>query len=117
MKFIRLHLFTFSLFILSCAAKHEDAILVPPTILDNQQLVEILTDAYLAEGATGINIKGISGQQFDSVYLFNPLKEHGCSKSKFDSSMVFYTHHPNVLKNIYDQVLEELNKIAARDSL
>jgi hypothetical protein len=31
--------------------------------------------------------------------------------------MVFYTHHPIVLKNIYDQVLEELNKIAARDSL
>jgi hypothetical protein len=117
MKFIRLHLFTFSLFILSCAAKHEDDVLVPPTILESHQLVEILTDAYLAEGAAGINIKGVSGQQFDSVYLFNPLKEHGCSKSKFDSSMVFYTHHPIVLKNIYDQVLEELNKIAARDSI
>jgi hypothetical protein len=117
MKFRLLHLLTFSIFIISCAAKHEEDVLVPPTILDNQQLAEILTDAYLAEGATGINIKGISGQQFDSVYLFNPLKEHGCSKSKFDSSMVFYTQHPIVLKNIYDQVLEKLNKIAARDSI
>jgi len=117
MTFKLLHLFTFCFLILSCAAEHEEGITVPPTILDNQQLVEILTDAYLAEGATGINIKGISGQQFDSVYLFNPLKEHACSKSKFDSSMVFYSHHPIILKNIYDQVLEKLNKIAARDSI
>ena len=115
MKLKLLHLF--SIFIVSCSAKHEDAVLVPPSILTNNQLVEILTDAYLAEGATGINIKGISGQQFDSVYLFNPLKEHTCSKSKFDSSMIFYAHHPIVLKTIYDKVLENLNKIAAKDSL
>lgn len=109
--------FTISiLFLVSCSVKDTDVV-IPETILSKEETIKIITDCYLAEGASGINVKAVTGQNIDSVYLFNPLKDNNCTKAKFDSSILFYSKHPVMLKQIYDDVLEELNKIAAKGKL
>jgi hypothetical protein len=109
--------FTISiLFLVSCSVKDTDVV-IPETILSKEETIKIITDCYLAEGASGINVKAVTGQNIDSVYLFNPLKDNNCTKTKFDSSILFYSKHPVMLKQIYDDVLEELNKIAAKGKL
>ena len=110
-------LFCVTIFLMSCAAKHDDEVVIPESILSQEQMITILTDAYLGEGASSINVKNVTGQEIDSVYLFNPLKENNCSKSTFDSSISFYTKNPILFKHIYDEVLKKLNKIEVKEKL
>ena len=106
--------FCVSLLFVSCRPIQEVDETVPESLLSEDQLVNVLTDAYLAEGASGINIKGVAGQKFDSAYVFNPLKDNGIRKTKFDSTMSYYTKHPKKLKIIYDKILDKLSVIQAK---
>jgi hypothetical protein len=90
---------------------------IPTSILNKQQMIDILTECYLAEGAAGINVKSATGQQIDSVYLFNPIKDNNCSQTKFDSSITFYSQQPLLFKEIFDKVLEKINKISAKGKI
>ncbi len=103
--------------LVSCKPDKEEDVVMPSYLLSEEQLVNVLTDAYLSEGASGINVKNVIGEKYDSAYVFNPLQEHGISKSKFDSTMNFYTQHPQKLKLIYDKVLEKLSVIQANGKL
>jgi hypothetical protein len=102
-------LFIVSALLFSCKPKNEEDEVVPKTVLTEEQLVKVLTDSYLAEGASGINVKSVAGEKFDSTYLFNPLKDNHIEKAKFDSSMAYYTRHPKKLKIIYEKVLDKLS--------
>jgi hypothetical protein len=110
-------LFIFSVVLFSCAPKNDADEVVPETLLTEEQLVNVLTDAYLAEGASGINIKNVPGEKFDSVYLFNPLKDNTIDKVKFDSTMAYFTKHPKKLKLIYDKVLEKMSLAQAKGTV
>jgi hypothetical protein len=101
------------LFFSSCKPTSEEDEVVPETVLSEEQLVNVLTDAYLAEGASGINVKNVTGEKFDSAYVFNPLKDNNIDKVLFDSSMAYYTRHPKKLKIIYDKILVKLSVIQA----
>ena len=106
-------IFFFFFLLNACSVKKEE-VTVPKSILSNEELTAILTECYLVESAYGLNVKMAPGQFMDSIYMFNPVKDHKCSKGKFDSSLLFYSQHPIILKQIYDTVLERLNKIQAK---
>ncbi|MES2512777.1 MAG: DUF4296 domain-containing protein [Bacteroidota bacterium] len=106
-----------SILLFSCKPKDEDDEPVPTGILSEEQLVKVLTDAYLAEGASGINIKNVSGEKYDSAYIFNPLKDNHIEKAQFDSTMSYYTKHPKKLKIVYDKILEKLSAVQANGKL
>jgi len=103
--------------LISCKPKQEEDEPIPTTILNEEQLINVLTDAYLGEGASGINVKNVSGPKYDSVYLFNPLKDNGVDKAKFDSTIIYYSQHPKKLKLVYDKVLDRLSQIQANGNL
>lgn len=104
----------FVVVLVSCKPNQEEATVSPDNILNEETMVNILTDAYLAEGASGINVKGANGIQFDSVYMFNPFKDHNVTRGKFDSSLTYYSQNPKKLKTIYDQVLQKLSEYQGR---
>ncbi len=110
-------LFIVSILLFSCKPPKEEDEVVPETIMNEEQLVNVLTDAYLAEGASGINVKNVTGEKFDSTYIFNPLKDNNVEKAKFDSSMVYYSKHPKKLKIIYNKVLDKLSAAQAKGKL
>jgi len=110
-------LFIVSFLLFSCTPPKEENEVVPDSILSEEQLVILLTDAYLAEGASGINVKSVTGEKFDSTYIFNPLKDNHIDRAKFDSSMVYYTKHPKKLKLIHDKVLDKLSAAQAKGKL
>ncbi len=101
----------------SCAPKDEEKATVPDYILKENVFVDVLTDCYLGEGAAGINVKNVTGAQFDSAYLFNPFKDRNIDKKQFDTTIVWYSQHPKKLKEIYNKVLENLSRIQAMGSL
>ncbi len=105
------------LFFSSCKPTSEENEVVPETVLSEDRLVKVLTDAYLAEGASGINVKNVPGEKFDSVYVFNPISDNRIDKAVFDSSMAYYTRHPKKLKLIYDKILDRLSVIQAKGKI
>jgi hypothetical protein len=105
------------LFFSSCKPTSEEDEVVPETVLSEDQLVKVLTDAYLAEGASGINVKNVPGEKFDSAYVFNPISDNRIDKAVFDSSMAYYTRHPKKLKLIYDKILDRLSVIQAKGKI
>lgn len=106
-----------SCLLFSCKPANEEDQPVPENLLSEEQLIQVLTDTYLAESASGINVKAVTGEKFDSAYIFNPLKDNQISKGKFDSTMVFYTKHPKKLKIIYEKVLDKLSIIQAKGKI
>ena len=53
-----------SIFLISCSVKNDD-VLIPENILSKEETIKIITDCYLAEGASGINVKAVNGQSID----------------------------------------------------
>ncbi len=101
------------LLLAACKPASEKNLDVPKNILGADKMIAVLTESYLAESASGLNVLNVPGTKFDSVYVFNPLKDNGVSKSQFDSSLAFYSKHPKALKAIYEKVLEKLSRIQA----
>jgi len=86
-------------------------------ILNKELFSKILVELALAESAANLNIKGVSVQKIDSVYAFDPLYENKVRKSQYDSTLIYYAHHPKEYKIIYENVLVVLSKLEAKHSL
>lgn len=93
---------------------NEQEVKIPRNVLKEEEFAGVLVDFALAESASTMNIKGVPSNRLDSVYRFDPLKEHGVRKSQFDSTQDFYTRHPVLYKRVYEIVLENLSELEAR---
>jgi len=112
----------FAVFIISCGQIEEESDVIPDTVLDKEKFIQVLLDFSLAESATNLNIKNLSGSKFDSAYAFNPLKENNISRALYDSSLSFYSRNPKLFKKIYEEVLVRLSNMqvqreAKKDSI
>jgi hypothetical protein len=105
----------FGVFVFSCGKKEEEGeLIIPSYVLDQEQYVKLLVDMALSEAASNVNIKGVATQKYDSVYKFDPLKENKITKAKYDSTLAFYSRHPKMFKDLYDQVLTELSEMKSK---
>jgi hypothetical protein len=91
------------------ACNNEDSTTPPNNIIPQEKFTKLITDFLLAESATNLNIKQVDITKFDSTYTFNPLKENNISKAQYDSTLFFYSKHPDLYKEIYDGVLQLLS--------
>ncbi|MDX2172278.1 MAG: DUF4296 domain-containing protein [Bacteroidota bacterium] len=92
-----------------CGNENEDTI--PNSIISKEKFAKLITDFLLAESATNLNIKQVDITKFDSTYTFNPLKENNVTKSQYDSAVNFYSKHPQLYKQIYDDALQLLSEM------
>ena len=61
------------------------------------------TDALLQ--TAGLNIRDREGA---SIYYAQVLAKHGITQAQFDSSLVWYTAHPQLFNKIYPKVMADL---------
>ncbi|MEO8761698.1 MAG: DUF4296 domain-containing protein [Bacteroidia bacterium] len=86
----------------SCSFKKE---IPPPTDLISADTMEfILVDLTMNEAALN------SGIANDTLKKINVLANYKVSLQRFDSSFTYYTKNPQKLKDIYTNVLEDLNQ-------
>jgi hypothetical protein len=102
---------------ISCRPQSDEDSEPPAYVLEEQTFVKILTECYLGEGAVGVNVKNVRGEQFDSAYQFNPFKDNGITKEQFDTTVAYYSQHPKHLKLIYEKILANLSQIQAAGNL
>ncbi|MBR1631313.1 MAG: DUF4296 domain-containing protein [Paludibacteraceae bacterium] len=92
----------------TCADRHED-------ILSTRKMRDVLVDIHTASGmmqASGIT--GTDNLQRRNAYYQWVLQKHGITQAQFDSSLVYYTAHPNQFENLYAKVQDELNQRVKR---
>ncbi|MCE3259520.1 MAG: hypothetical protein K0S12_1161 [Bacteroidetes bacterium] len=101
---------TFAL--LSCE-EADDEVQIPPGILTKEEFSKVLADLALAESAANLNIKNVKIEKTDSAYAFDPFGENHITQAKYDSSALFYSKHPELYKEAYDEALRLLSEMQA----
>lgn len=90
----------------SCANR---SVRKPEVFLDEPQMVDVLTDAYLIEAQ--LNQMKLDGQEvagLQAAYYDQLFEHYGLTDSIFEQNMVYYTHHPDILERVMDSVTNRL---------
>ncbi|MBQ3710484.1 MAG: DUF4296 domain-containing protein [Bacteroidales bacterium] len=77
----------------------------PEVFIEESQMIDILTDAYLLEARLNL-MKSAGGDVSErQVDFYNQLFEHyGITDTIFEENMNYYTHHPSILERMMDSV-------------
>lgn len=96
----------------ACSAKTE--VSIPDTILSKQKMLEVMIDVHLLEASMNLNVYNPDRTVVeDPTPGFDILKKNSITKQQFDESFGFYSQHPNLLNELYDNVLDSLSKMQA----
>jgi hypothetical protein len=77
--------------------------------IDREVLVNMLVDIHLADGVTN-DRKFNRKFEVDSIDVLSPiLEKYNVSREKFDTTMYVYTMNPDLLDQVYNDVLIKLN--------
>jgi hypothetical protein len=77
--------------------------------VDREVLVNMLVDIHLADGVTN-DRKFNRRFDVDSIDVLSPiLEKYNVSREKFDTTMYVYTRNPELLDQVYNDVLIKLN--------
>ncbi len=106
-KFILLFVLIFSIHLFACK---DSEIVIPPDILSKEELVPILTDLQIAQASRTIFEYSDTVSYSLNDYRMAILKKKNIEEAKFESSMKFYSAHPELLQEIYNEVVNELSR-------
>ena len=80
----------------------------PRGILSSREMRSLLVDLHKTDGMLQVNGWQISNDEVRDIYYAQVLEKHGTTQAQFDSSLVWYTAHPQFFNKIYPKVLKEL---------
>ena len=80
----------------------------PKGILHSWEMKNVLIDLHKTEAT--IQVAGIlyGHEEEKGIYYAEVLEKHGITQAQFDSSLVWYTAHPQLFDKIYPRVLKQL---------
>ncbi|MDR0370851.1 MAG: DUF4296 domain-containing protein [Prevotellaceae bacterium] len=79
----------------------------PKNVLKQKEMVAVLLDMHRLEGV--IDATGRMGGSNDDAYYFRSiLDKYHITQAEFDSSLVWYTNHPNRFEKVYTRVVARL---------
>ncbi|MBQ9339870.1 MAG: DUF4296 domain-containing protein [Paludibacteraceae bacterium] len=73
-------------------------------------MTDVLVDIHNAEGV--LQVAGYNYGHDDEVkaYYSDILQQHGVTQAQFDSSIVWYTDHPQYFQRVYPKVIKQLQQ-------
>jgi hypothetical protein len=107
-RLLKFSLFFLLLLLFACNSSTEE-VKVPSAIISQDSMAVLLTDVHLLEAAIDLNLISTAGKQQPDKY-YGIFKVHNISRQHYDSSLAFYSEHPELLNKIYDVVIERLSK-------
>ena len=82
----------------------------PKGILHSWEMREVLVDLHKTDAMIQLANLQHGHEEARSLYYAQVLEQHGITQAEFDSSLVWYTAHPQLFDKIYPKVLAELEK-------
>lgn len=83
---------------------------LPSNIISENKMEDLLYDYHLAQAMANADPGKDGGNAI--AYQAAVLKKHGVSQAEFDSSMVYYMRHTELLKGIYEKLADRMNQEA-----
>lgn len=93
--------------IFSCSKKK---VVVPDNVLKSEKMIAILTDIEIAEAASTQHVTRGDSSNYDAAYLKFVFEKNNVKSNDFVYSMDWYAAHPEFLKKIYEEVVNDLSK-------
>jgi hypothetical protein len=97
----------FPLIFFSCSKKKID---IPENVLGKEKMVPVLVDMHLAMALIGISQSSDSVHYTLDDYSASIFRMHHITKEQYRISLEFYTAHPELLDDMYAEVINELSK-------
>lgn len=98
--------------LLGCIAcgSNTDEVKIPESVLPKDSMVFVLVDLQLLEATIDLNLVSGAANPRQADKYFTILKKHHITRALYDTSLSFYSAHPELLAKIYDEVITELSK-------
>ncbi len=81
-------------------------------LIPEKKLVPIIVDMNIADGISFQYSPGTKRLNLDSAAVYGwVLEKHNVTKAQFDSTIAYYTKHPDRLNRIYEKVIASLSKM------
>jgi len=84
---------------------------LPDGILSREKMIAVLIDIHLAEAAiTTQQLYGDAAGQKAADYYDMIFKKHGITKEQFKVSFEYYSQHPALYKEMYDELIIQMTE-------
>lgn len=93
-----------------CGLTLSSCVMRPREVLSNRKMVSLLADLHYAEGVLQAAGYQYGHDQEVNDYYAALLEKHGVTQAQFDSSLVWYTVHPQYFQRVYPKVLERVEQ-------
>ena len=80
----------------------------PRSVLSSEKMEDILVDLHKADGIILVTGMQYNRDTLQQVCYGEVLEKHKITQSQFDSSLVWYTAHPQLFNKIYPHVMARL---------
>jgi hypothetical protein len=92
-------------------------------VISNNKMADVLYDYHMTKAM--IKNRTVPSDDEKQAYMDFVFKKHGITEEVFDSSLSWYSHNPDQMTSVYDQVFARMNResegikqrISARDNL
>lgn len=81
----------------------------PNGILHSGEMREVLVDLHKTDAMIQLAGAQFGHEEAKRIYYAQVLEKHGITQAEFDSSLVWYTAHPQLFDKIYPKVIAQLN--------
>jgi hypothetical protein len=82
----------------------------PKGILHSWEMRDIMVDLHKTDALLQVSGLQYGHDEAANSYYAAVLEQHGVTQAQFDSSLVWYTAHPQLFDKIYPKVLAQLEK-------
>lgn len=82
----------------------------PRGILTSRQMRKVLVDLHKTDALLQVTGLQHGHNEAEDMYYAMVLEQHGITQAQFDSSLVWYTAHPQLFDKIYPKVLAQLQQ-------
>lgn len=80
----------------------------PKGILHSWEMRDIMVDLHKTDALLQVTGLQFGHNDVADIYYAEVLEKHGVTQAQFDSSLVWYTAHPQLFDKIYPKVLAQL---------
>ena len=78
-------------------------------------MVKLMVDIHVAESTIMLNRMNDAQPNRNAIYIRSVLDSNQIDTARFTLSFDYYTSHPSLFSEIYDEVIEKLSEMNARE--
>jgi hypothetical protein len=102
-----LPVFLLTVFMTSCS---KPKTVIPAGVLTEKEMIPLLVDIHIAQAAVSVeNVNDSLKYTMDEMLPYI-LSIHHVERAAYDSSIGYYTRHPELMQQMYEEVINELSK-------